>query len=190
MPGWRESYEQLPEEQQARVQRWLHLNKFIAHTLHLSFDDWINRFVAPAMEKPLDYGFLEALFGDFSGLGLEGQGVTFSRDVDPASRVVSRVPLRARNNLGRFSPELQDALGAMLAGGEPQRIKLTPADAAILQKLLPSEKRLARLPKPAFRKLELAREEDEVSLTVEGAAEPVFTLGVLELGAVLSRPLV
>lgn len=190
MPSWAESYEALSEEQQARVQRWLHLNKFIAHALRLSWQEWIDQFVAPAMEKPMDYSFLEAVLGDFGGLGLEGQGVTFTRDMDPSARAISRVPLRAKNNLGRLSPELQDALASMLERGEPARTKLTAADAAMLQKILPGEKRLAKLPKPSFRKLSVARDEDEVVLEVEGEEEPVVRLSVVELGAILAKTLV
>ena len=51
MAGWQESYEQLSEEQQERVQRWLHLNKFIAHTLRLDWQTWIDQFIAPAIAK-------------------------------------------------------------------------------------------------------------------------------------------
>ncbi|MCK6547247.1 hypothetical protein L6R52_15455 [Myxococcota bacterium] len=190
MPSWAESYEELSEEQQARVQRWLHLNKFIAHALNLTWKDWVDKYLAPAMEKPMDYAFLEAVLTDFQGLGLEGQGVTFSKSVDPSTRAISRVPLRAKNNLGRLSPELQDAIAGMLEKGAPERAKLTPADAAMLQKIFPGEKKLAKLPKPAFRKLSLARDEDDVVLEVEDEADPVLRQTVVEFGAVMSRTLV
>lgn len=190
MPSWLESYEQLSEEQQDRVQRWLHLNKFIAHTLRMPWEKWIDGFIAPSMAKPMDYAFMSSTIADFTGLGLEGQGVTFSRDVDPSSKAISRVPLRAKNNLGRLSPELQDAIGAMLERGETATSKLVAADAAMLQKIFPGEKKLAKLPKPSFRKLSLARDEDDIVLSVEGEEEPIFRLNVLEFAAVMSRALV
>jgi hypothetical protein len=170
------------------MQRWIHLNKFIAHTLGMSFDDWIERFVTPSFDAPLDYSFMSAVIAGAEGLGLEGKGVSFSREMDPALRAVSRVPLRAKNNLGRLSPDLQDRLSAMLAGEELGPVKLLPADVTLLQKILPGEKTLAKLAKPLFRKLELTREDDDLVLSIAGGDE-VVRLNVMELGGALSRPL-
>jgi hypothetical protein len=190
MGGWLESYQQLDEAQQERVQRWLHLNKFIAHTLRISWEDWVNRFLKPCFDAPLDYSFMAAVITEFTGLGMEGQGVTFTRELDPSTRATSRVPLRAKNNLGRLSPDLQDRLAAILEDrDDAEAVKLMPSDVAMLQKILPSEKALAKLPKPSFRKLLLERDEDDVVLKVEGGAE-ILRLNVLELGAIMSRALV
>jgi hypothetical protein len=189
MGAWLEAYEQLDDAQKDRVQRWLHLNKFIAHTLHISWEDWVNRFVKPCFDAPLDYSFMSAVITGFTGLGLEGQGVTFTKELDPATRATSRVPLRAKNNLGRLSPDLQDRLAAMLEGTESGPIKLLPGDVTMLQKIMPAEKALVKLPKPSFRKVLMSREEDDVVFAVEGAAE-IFRINVPELGGVMSRALV
>lgn len=190
MGGWLESYQQLDDAQKDRVQRWLHLNKFICHTLHISWEDWVDRFLKPCFDAPLDYSFMEAVLTDVSGLGMEGQGVTFTRELDPSTRATSRVPLRAKNNLGRLSPDLQDRLASLLeSSGEDAPSKLLPSDVAMLQKILPGEKALAKLPKPSFRKVTLARDEDDVVLAVEGGGE-VMRMNVLELGAVMGRALV
>lgn len=191
MGAWLEAYEKLDEAGKDRMQRWIHLNKFIAHTLGMGFEEWVDRFVKPCFDAPLDYSFMNAVItgGADAGLGLEGKGVSFSRDMDPALRAISRVPLRAKNNLGRLSPDLQDRLSAMLAGDELGPLKLSPADTTALQKILPSEKALAKLAKPLFRKLQLTREEDDMVLGVEGGEE-VVRMNVMELGGILSRPLV
>src|SRR5262245_20087916 len=135
MGAWLEAFEQLDDAQKDRVQRWIHLNKFISHTLRISWEDWVNNFVKPCMEAPLDYSFMAAVISEAGGLGLEGKGVSFTKELDPATRATARVPLRAKNNLGRLSPELQDRLAAMLEGKEADPIKLLPGDVTMLQKI-------------------------------------------------------
>ena len=45
MAGWLEAYEHLNDETKDRVQRWIHLNKFIAHTLRMDWDKWVDDFL-------------------------------------------------------------------------------------------------------------------------------------------------
>jgi hypothetical protein len=190
MGAWLDAYRQLPEDAQDRVQRWLHLQKFIAKTLKLDFEAWVDGYLTPCMEAPLDYAFMEACLPGFTGFdGVVGQGVTFSKDVDPATAAVARVPLRAQNNLGRLSPELQDRLAALLEGSDPGPHKLTPADVNVLQKMLRTEKALARLARPLFRKVELLREDNAVVLRVEGGEE-LMRQDVHELGVFLRKAFV
>jgi hypothetical protein len=156
----------------------------------MSFEDWFDRFMKPCFERPMDYSFMTAVIPGFAGLAIEGEGVSFTREMDPSARAISRVPLRAKNNLGRLSPDLQDRLAAMLEGTENGPLKLLPSDVTMLQKILPGEKALAKLPKPQLRKLELSREDDDAVLRVEGSDQEIMRLNVLELGGVLSRALV
>ena len=109
MGAWLEAYETLDEGQKSRVQKWLHLNKFIARTLRLDWETWVDDYLKPAMAQPLDYGFMADCVPDFQAFETRGQGVTFSTDVDPATAQTARVPLRASNHLG--------AVGA----GQPRR---------------------------------------------------------------------
>lgn len=190
MAGWLESYNQLTEEQQDRVQRWLHLNKFIAHTLRIPWNDWVDKHLTPCMQKPMDYSFMEATIAELGGLGVEGRGASFSSGMDPSTRLVRRVPLRARNNLGRLSPELQDRIAQLLERADRPRLKLVAADVAMLQKIFPAEKTLGRLKKPDFRKVEIFRDEDDLVLLIEGRGEEILRLNVLEVSAVLSRALI
>ncbi|MCA9555555.1 MAG: hypothetical protein KC933_36335 [Myxococcales bacterium] len=190
MGAWLEAYRQLPEDAQDRVQRWLHLQKFIAHSLKLDWETWVDDFLTPCMQAPLDYAFMEVCLPGFTGFeGVEGQGVTFSRDVDPATAAVARVPLRAQNNLGRLSPELQDQLAGLLEGADAGPHKLSPADVNVLQKMLRSEKALAKLARPLFRKVEVLRDDNEVVLRVEGGDELVRQ-SVHELGTFLRKAFV
>jgi hypothetical protein len=185
MGAWLESYRQLTEEQQERVQKWLHLNKFIARTLRIDWEKWVDEYLQVAMEHPLDYSFMRACLPSFSGLDVEGQGVSFSTDVDPATAQTSRVPLRAKNNLGRLSPELQDELAALLEGRGDAPVALTPADVATLQKILSKEKALAKLKRRDFRSVSLAREGAEIVALVRD--EALFRISVIELGAELRK---
>jgi hypothetical protein len=194
MGAWLEAYEKLSEDQKDRVQRWIHLNKFIAHTLHLSWDDWVNRFLSPSMERPMDYSFMESTLVGFRGLDVEGQGVSFTKEIDPSTRLVRRVPLRAKNNLGRLSPELQDGVATLLERaedpeGEDPPLRVPPGDVAHLQKIFPGEKLLAKLKRPDFRKVTFAREVDEIVLAVEGGGE-LMRMNVLEFSGVMSKALV
>lgn len=188
MGAWLEAYEKLPTEAQDRVQRWLHLNQFIARTLRIDWDKWVSDYLQPTFQSPLDYTFMEACLPGFvGGLGMEGQGVSYSAAVDPATAQVARVPLRAKNNLGRLSPEAQDKLAALLEqGGDP--LPLTPADVAQLQKILPGEKALAKLDRKDFRKVVVKRDADDVVL-VAGDRELVRQ-SVHDLAALLRRALV
>jgi hypothetical protein len=189
MGTWLDAYNQLPDDAQERVQRWIHLNKFIAHTLRISWDKWVEGYLRTCMENPLDYSFIGSILVDFKGLDVEGQGVSFTREIDPSTRLVRRVPLRAKNNLGKLSPDLQDAVAKMLEGESEGPVKLLASDVAALQKILPTEKALARLKKPDFKRLSLSRELDDMVLEVEGGTELV-RLSVIELSAVLSKALV
>lgn len=192
MGVWREAYDRLTPEQQERVFRWIHLNKFIANTLRIPWERWINEFIQPCMEHPLDYGFLSAVFPQFEGLDVEGQGASFSRGMDPSTQAVARVPLRAKNNLGRLSPASQDAISRLLVEGGEDRVRLSAADVAQLQKILPKEKALAKLKKPDFRRLYLARDGDDLLLALGedgGGGEEIVRLNVLEASAIMGRPL-
>jgi len=187
MGAWLESYNKLPTEAQDRVQKWLHLQKFIARTLKLDWQTWVDDYLTPCMENPLNYEFMQVCLPNFEGFdGVEGQGVTFSKDVDPATAAVARVPLRAQNNLGRLSPDLQDALSGMMSTGQPSQVKLTPADVNTLQKLLRSEKALAKLKRPLFRKIEVLRDDNDIVVQVQGGDELVRQ-NVIEFGAVMRK---
>ena len=188
MGAWLEAYQKLPVEAQDRVQKWLHLQKFIARTLKIEWEDWVDDYLTPCMENPLDYAFMEVCISDFAGFdGTAGAGVTFSKEVDPATAAVARVPLRAQNNLGRLSPDLQDALAGLLEAGEPAQVKLSPADVNTLQKVLRTEKALAKLKRPLFRKVEIVREDQDVVVRVQGGDELVRQ-SVLEFGTVMRKP--
>lgn len=188
--AWLEAYEQLPEEIQGRVQRWLHLQKFISQTLKIPWEKWVEHYLGYCMEHPFDYSFMEATFPSFAGFdGPTGQGVSFSKEIDPATALVARVPLRAQNNMGKLSPDLQDALGGMLEVGDPSATRLLPADVVHLQKMFPKEKALAKLKRKDFRKLTIERDGDDVVVEVEGGDE-LLRLNVLEFSAVMSRALV
>lgn len=186
MGTFADEYAKLSEEQQGRIQEWVHLQRFIAHTLRMPFEKWVDDFVVPCMEKPLDYSFAEPVIGNYGGIDM---GVSFSKGGDPALANVSRVPLRAKNNLGRLSPELQDQIAALLDQGSAEPVRLQGADVVMLQKIFPSEKALSRLKKPDFRKLSLRREGDEVVLALDGAAD-VMRASVAEFSQVMSRALV
>lgn len=190
MSAWLEAYQQLPEEIQERVQRWLHLQKFISQTLKIPWEKWVEDYLGSCMARPFDYSFMEATFPSFAGFeGAAGQGVSFSKEMDPATALVARVPLRAQNNMGKLSPDLQDALGGMLEIGEPSSTRLKPSDVVHLQKMFPKEKGLAKLKRKDFRKLTVERDGDDIVVEVEGGDE-LLRLNVLEFSAVMSRALV
>jgi hypothetical protein len=187
--AWLEAYERLPEDAQARVKRWLHLQKLIAQTLRLSWEEWIEQYLGYAMAHPFDYRFMEATFPAFTGIEADpGQGASFTKELDPATALTARVPLRAKNNLGRLSPELQDAIAGMLERGEPSVTKLVPADVVHLQKIFLKEKALAKLKKKDFKALTLERDGDDILITLEGGEE-ILRMNVLEFGATMSKAL-
>ncbi|MBI2375377.1 MAG: hypothetical protein HYV07_15385 [Deltaproteobacteria bacterium] len=188
MSTWLEAYESLPEESKVNVQRWIHLNKFIARTLKIDEKAWFEEWVGWAMQNPLDYSFMEACIPGFVGMDQEE---SFVRGLDAGQTATPRVPLRAKNNLGRLSPELQDAIAGMLEKGEPERTSLTPADVAQLQKIFSSQKELAKLKRPDFRKLTLVRDfaTDDLVLSV-GDGPEVLRLNLMEFSAVMGRALV
>ena len=68
MGAWLEAFEKLQPDQQDRVRRWIHLNKSIAETLHIDWDDWVSNYLKAAMEDPLDYRFMQAYLPGFAGL--------------------------------------------------------------------------------------------------------------------------
>lgn len=186
MGAWLDSYKRLSPEQQDRVQAWIHLNKFIARSLRIDWEKWIEEYVSPAMENPMDFAFMEAVASDFQGLGVEGGGVTFTKDVDPATAQTARVPLRAKNNLGRLSNELQDQIAALLESAGTEPVAVGPADVSKLQKILPREKPLATLKRKDFRKVTIAREDDEIVIAVTDGDELVRT-SVLEFGTEMRK---
>lgn len=187
MSAWLEAYEKLPEAQKVRVQRWIHLQKFISETLGVPFETWIETYVGGAMAAPFDYSFMQVTVPGFSGL--ETDGATFSREVDPATARTSRVPLGAKNQLGRLSPTLQEAIGARLESAEPtDPAPVPPADVVVLQKVFPGEKALARLKRKDFRRVRLGREGDRVYVGLDGDAERLLELPLHEFTAVMKRP--
>ena len=190
MSAWLQSYNQLNETQQLNIQRWLHLNKFIANTLNIPEKQWFEEYLGECMAKPLDYSFMEATLPGFKGVDIPGQGESFTKELDPTSFLGPKVPLRAQNNMGKLSPELQDQISTLLEKGEPEQVKLKPADVAQLQKTFSSVKPLAKLKRPNFRKLILGRDfaTNEVTMTIEGQEE-ILRQNVMEFGAVLSRKL-
>lgn len=190
MSEWLKGYEQLSEEKKVNVQRWIHLNKFIANTLKIPEQKWFEEYIGNAMKTPLDYSFMESTIPGFAGVDVPGQGETFSMGIDPGGFSGPKVPLRAQNNMGRLSPALQDAIASMLETGEPERLKLSPSDVAQLQKIFRGEKALAKLKRPSFRKVSVQRDlaTDEMVLNVEGEGE-ILRMNVMEFGAVMSRQL-
>lgn len=185
MSAWLDAFQRLSSEQKERLTVWIHVNELISDVLELPFEAWVERYVTPCMERPMDYDFVEPILGDFAGLGIHG---TFSRTPDASTRDVPRVPVRARNNLGRFSPTLQEALTGMLDRGEPVSIQPAAPDVVLLQKLLPAEKPLVKLRKSEFRKLVIARLGDEVTFSIDG--QPIVRLDAGTLAQLLSKPLV
>ena len=190
MSAWLDAYNQLNPEQQERIKRWLHLQRFIAETLKVPWDTWIEEYIGGAMERPFDYSFMEATIPGFAGVdGPAGQGSTFTKEIDPATALTARVPLRAQNNLGRLSNDLQDQISALLEGpADP--VKLLPADVAVLQKIFAKEKALARLKRKDFRKLSLGREGDDLVIEVKDSEDELLRMNLLEFSAVMSRALV
>lgn len=191
MASWIEGYEALDEARKVNVQRWMHLNKFIANTLRIDERAWFEEWLAGVMAAPFDYGFMADTIPDASGLasGLGLDGETFSRGTDPGGFSGPRVALRAKNNLGKLSPELQDALSGLLERGDPMNAGLSPQDVASLQKIFPTAKGLAKLKRPDFRGVQIAREGDEVTMRAPSGDE-ILRINVLEFAGVMSRTLV
>ncbi len=186
MSGWLEAYERLPEDAKARVQQWLHLQRMIAETLRVPWERWIDHYIGYAMSHPFDYRFMEAAIPNFVGLETTGG---FTTQLDPATALVARVPLRAQNNLGRLSPELQDTIAALLERTDAGSFPLLPSDVALLQKIFFKEKSLARLKKQSFKDLVLERDGDDLTISLPGGEE-LLRMNVLEFGATMSKALV
>ena len=188
MTGWLDAYQRLPADVQERVKYWLHLQRLIAQTLRIPWEKWIDQYIGTAMKNPFDYGFMEATFPTMAGFsGLES--ASFTKDLDPATALTARVPLRAKNNLGRLSPELQDAISRMLEQNDTNAVTLLPADVVHLQKIFLKEKGIAKLKKKDFKSLTLERDGDEMIVTLQGGDE-VLRINVLEFGATMSKALV
>jgi len=187
MPSWIEGYEALDEPRKINIQRWIHLNKFIASTLRIDERAWFEDWVGECMRTPFDYGFMADTIPGMAGLALEGE--TFTRAVDPGSFSGARVALRAKNNMGKLGPELQDALAGLLERGEPMQAGLGPQDVVTLQKIFPSAKGLARLKRPDFRGVQISRVGDDVAMTAPGGEE-ILRMNVMEFATVMSRTLV
>ena len=188
MAGWLDAYQRLPEDAKERVKYWLHLQRLIAQTLRIPWEKWVDQYLGYAMQHPFDYGFMQATFpamAAFSGL----ESASFSKDVDPATALTARVPLRAKNNLGRLSPDLQDAISRMLEQNDDEAVQLSPADVVHLQKIFLKEKGLTKLKKKDFKSLTLERDGDEMIISIEGGGE-ILRMNVLEFGATMSKALV
>ena len=189
MGAWLQAYENLDEAQKDRVQKWLHLNKFIARSLNLDWDTWVNEYLQPAMDQPLDFSFMADCVPDFQGFDTAGAGATFSTEVDPATAQTARVPVRAANNLGRLSTGAQDGLAALLEGESADPVALMPADVVQMQKVLKREKALSKLPRKDFRKVQVVRDGNDVVIRLDGGDE-IARLSVIEFGTELRRPIV
>lgn len=186
MTSWIEAYQALDEPRKVNVQRWLHLNKFIAQTLRVDERAWFEDYLGGVMNAPFDYSFMAETIPGLVGLELDGE--TFTRGADPSGFSGPRVPLRSKNNLGKLSPELQDALSGLLERGEPMQAGLTPQDVATLQKIFPGAKGLAKLKRPDFRGVQILREADEVAMRAP-SGEEILRINVLEFAGVMSRTL-
>lgn len=189
MATWLEAFEQLPEDAQARVRTWIELQTMVAESLNVPFDEWIERYVDPCIQHPLDYSFLAPLLGNYASPDMGGPSATFSRDADPGSAAVARIPLRAKNNLGRFSPATQDEIARRLEAEEAAPLPLPPGDVAILQKVFASEKALAQLKRPDFKNVRIRRDHQDMVIAVEGAPDLV-RMPVATFSAAMSKPLV
>ena len=189
MGAWLEAYEKLDEAQKDRVQRWLHLNKFIVRTLRLDWETWVDDYLQPAMNAPLDYSFMADCVPDFQGLDAAGQGETFSKAVDPATAQTARVPLRAANHLGRLSPDVQDGIARLLESADGAPVVVLPGDVVHLQKIFRREKALGKLPRKDFRSVEVCRDANDIVIRVRDGAELV-RMSVVEFGAEMRRALV
>jgi hypothetical protein len=195
MGAWLEAYEKLDDARKVNVQRWIHLNKFIAKTLQIEPEAWFEDWVGEAMQNPFDYSFMaEAIPGLVEhGLGTDDAmeaGESFQRTFDPAS-IAPKVPLSAENNLGRFSKDFQEQVASMLERGDPDQIALAPSDVAMMQKLFPSQKALAKLKRPDFRRVELRRDHAEEDMVAAlGDDTELLRVHVLEFAGVMGRKVV
>lgn len=195
MGAWLEAYERLDDARKQNVQRWIHLNKFIAKTLKIDEEAWFEDWVGEAMQNPLDYSFMAEAIPGLAEHGLAADdamaaGESFQRSFDPAG-LAPKIPLSAEYNLGRFSKDFQAQVQSLLERGEPERFPLQPSDVALLQKLFPSQKALAKLKRPDFKSVVLARdhaEEDIVATAGQGAE--ILRVNVLEFAGVMGRKLV
>lgn len=192
MGAWLEAYEKLDDSRKINVQRWIHLNKFIAKTLRIKEEEWFEGWVGEAMQNPLDYSFMAEAIPGLTEHALASDdamdaGESFQRSFDPAG-LAPKVPLSAENNLGRFSKDFQEKVQSMLEAGEPEQLALAPADVALLQKIFPSQKALAKLKRPDFRSVVLRRDhaEEDIVASVTGGAE-IMRLNVLEFAGVMGR---
>lgn len=185
MSDWLQGYEALSEERKVNVQRWLHLNKFIAKTLRIDERAWFEDYVGGAMQAPFDYSFMLETIPGFQGLDASGQGESFTRGMEPGLFSGPAVALRAKNNMGKLSPQLQDALAGLIERGEPPALGLLPGDVAHLQKMFPGARGLAKLKRSEFRGVQLERDEDDVTMSVAGGE--ILRINVLEFATVLSR---
>jgi hypothetical protein len=190
MADWLQGYEALSEERKVNIQRWIHLNKFIARTLRVDERAWFEDYVGGAMQAPFDYGFMADTAPEVSGHEAIGSGETFSRGLEPGAMVGPRVPLRAKNNMGRLSPQLQDTLAGLLERGEPSSVSLIPADVAQLQKIFPSAKGLAKLKRPDFRSVRIERDPVNDDVMMSAGQTELLRVNLLEFAAVMSRALV
>lgn len=185
MATWLESYKKLPPLQQARVERWIQIQRFVAETLKIDFETWITDYVGGAMEAPFDYSFLEE--AAFVGLNLTSE--TFTKDLDPATAQVARVPIKAQNQMGRLSPEFQARVAERLENYLEAPVPIPPADVATLQKLFPKERLLGRLKRKDFKALQLRRSGNRIELSVKGKEQPLLSMELIGFAAVLNKPI-
>ncbi len=185
MGAWLEAFDRLEPDAQDRVRRWIHVNKFIAHTLGMTWEVWVEKYLTPTMDNPLDYSFMDSCFPEFAGMG--DSAASFSKEMDMATALVARVPLRAQNNLGRLSPDTQDAVAALLSAADAPEVKVPPGDVAKLQKIFRQEKAIATLKRKDFRRVRIGRASDDVIVRHDDGTE-LFSQSVLEFGAVMQTP--
>ena len=174
------------EEAQARLQAWLKVQVVIAATLRIPFEDWNEFYLGYCFEHPFDYAFADGIDLTWSPEQLENLRSSFERVKEAVFSPMKKIPLRAKNNLGKLSPKTQDAVGALLEGGRKETITLPPSDVAHLQKMFASEKPLAKLKRANFRKVEISRDEDVIVCGLSGG-EILFRMAVVEFSAVLSK---
>lgn len=174
----------LTPAQKERVAAWSRLQQAIAGVLRMTPKAWAEGYVMPAAADPLDFSYLGDLIRDFQGLDLDGH--SFQRGVDPAAAGVPRVPLKAPNQLGRLHPDTQRQVAARLAAEGPP-VAFKRADVVQLKKMFPGEKALSRLRPPDFDRLRLLRDAAAVRLSLDGG-DDLVTMPLLEFVSVMRRP--
>jgi hypothetical protein len=184
MTQWMEAFEQLDEAQQNRVKGWLALQYHIAKIFELSWETWIETYVAPKLNRPFDMGFMDATMVT-EVTELRGES-SFARG-DAGGLGLARRPLTAQTVLEKFSPAFQETLVALLSGlNENQPAPVPKADIGQLKKLFPATKELQALKPPDFSRLQLQLQSGRITIFTQPDA-PMLDLAIDELDAVLSK---